>query len=237
MPVEQLSTPVREDPSTCGSHEQVYADGAQRGYVMPAEPFPLIARDWLRGVTMCTVTKKLIDLSAPDPALIDRRDIAHALGQLCRYGGHTPCHYSVAEHSLYVAAALPPALRLHGLLHDAHEAYLGDVISPVKRLHSQNGNPLHRDNLEGAFDLAIFIALGIQWEKLSPHDFTEVHAADLAVGMAECVAFGIPVTPGREQAAWDWQAAGYKQWPHGMTSSTASGNWLAALERELEAQR
>lgn len=70
----------------------------------------------------------------PDPDSIDIHDIAYSLSNLCRYTGHCSAFYSVAEHSVYVASLLPSHLRLAGLLHDASEAYLGDVNSPLKRL-------------------------------------------------------------------------------------------------------
>lgn len=59
-------------------------------------------------------------------------DIAHALAQQCRYGGHTRRFYSVAEHCVLLARALPATHRLWALLHDASEAYLVDVPRPVK---------------------------------------------------------------------------------------------------------
>lgn len=73
-------------------------------------------------------------------------DIAHALSRICRFGGHTSRFYSVGEHSIYVSffAGImeydrsPIGMRikrqhaLSGLLHDASEAYLGDMISPIK---------------------------------------------------------------------------------------------------------
>lgn len=59
-------------------------------------------------------------------------DIAHALSNKCRYGGHTRRFYSVAEHSVLVARRASPEHRLTALLHDASEAYLADVPRPVK---------------------------------------------------------------------------------------------------------
>lgn len=61
------------------------------------------------------------------------REISFALSNQNRYNGHVGC-YTVAEHCVRVAMQLPPELQLSGLLHDAHEAYYGDIVSPVKRL-------------------------------------------------------------------------------------------------------
>lgn len=77
---------------------------------------------------------------APKATDVDLRDIAHALAQQCRYTGHTLRFYSVAEHSVRVSRRVgeltgnDPDACLWGLLHDASEAYLVDVPSPLKRL-------------------------------------------------------------------------------------------------------
>jgi len=69
----------------------------------------------------------------PDPNDVCVKDIAHSLGLLCRFGGHVDRFYSVAEHCLLVSYAVAPENALHGLLHDATEAYVGDMIRPLKQ--------------------------------------------------------------------------------------------------------
>lgn len=79
-----------------------------------------------------TFTGKHFNPLDPDPAMIDIRDIAHALSMQCRFIGMVREFYSVAEHSVRVSYACDPHDALAGLLHDAPEAYLHDLASPIK---------------------------------------------------------------------------------------------------------
>lgn len=68
---------------------------------------------------------------------IDINDMAHNLGQICRYNGSVDDFYSVAEHSLLISGALKrdgkkPIVQLQGLLHDGPEYITGDMIRPLK---------------------------------------------------------------------------------------------------------
>jgi len=76
----------------------------------------------------------LIDINNPTPEMICINDIASSLSKICRFGGHSNDFYSVAQHSVIVASLAPEYLCREALLHDATEAYLGDVIKPLKNI-------------------------------------------------------------------------------------------------------
>lgn len=73
-----------------------------------------------------------IDPFNPKLEEIDIEDIAHSLSMIPRFGGHTFRHYSVAQHSIWVSTHCSPENALEGLIHDATEAYLIDIPTPIK---------------------------------------------------------------------------------------------------------
>ena len=116
------------------------------------------------GPSMLTFTGRTFWPESPRVEDVHIEDIAHALSMLCRFGGHTRVFYSVAQHSVLVAQALMvegfSALEsLAGLLHDAGEAYLGDVVWPVKHTGAMRG---YRD-LEARTEAVIAEAFGVPY--------------------------------------------------------------------------
>ncbi|AUH51198.1 phosphohydrolase [Chromobacterium sp. ATCC 53434] len=119
-----------------------------------------------------TVSGRLVDLLHPSQADIDIQDIAHHLAHICRFGGACRPFYSVAEHSVRVAGILPPRLMRAGLLHDAQEAYIGDVVTPLKRVL-----PSYQYT-EGLVAAAVEARYGLQ---LSEEDRAAIRRADLVL--------------------------------------------------------
>ncbi len=71
----------------------------------------------------------------PEPDAVKIEDIACALARQARFNGHTRFFYSVGQHSCLGAQVSPTKdVALQMLFHDATEAYVGDLVSPVKAL-------------------------------------------------------------------------------------------------------
>jgi hypothetical protein len=175
----------------------------------------LKAEDEGRGPYVTTVTGRNVHVMTPSTDEIHLVDIAHSLGHIARFNGHTR-HvraYSVAEHSLLVLrlarrrlqSNLAPEVRAyrgvftfdglplfmqvrHGLatalLHDAHEAYLGDIVMPVIAAIAQRccacagfaRNPIQE--MKATLQRAIHQALGLPWPV--PHAWDKfIHACDM----------------------------------------------------------
>lgn len=86
------------------------------------------------GNAICTFTGKYVDVGNPTPDMFCIEDIAHALSMQPRFGGHLKKFYSVAQHSINCSFDVPDEDSLAALLHDASEAYLCDIPSPIKKL-------------------------------------------------------------------------------------------------------
>ena len=118
---------------------------------------------------MNTYTGKRFDPMQMTPEEVSLRDIAHALSLLCRGGGHMKYFYTVGLHSLNCAREAASRgwsnrLVLACLLHDASEAYISDIIRPVKA------------HLSNYLEIEEMI-MNVIWEKFALNDLTsEEHA-------------------------------------------------------------
>jgi len=95
-------------------------------------------QDWYSGGWIQTFTGRKFFPLSPRIEDVCLDDIAHALSMICRYGGHSREFYSVAQHCCLVSDWIPE-FKLEGLLHDASEAYLGDMVRPVKHSEGMKG--------------------------------------------------------------------------------------------------
>jgi hypothetical protein len=98
------------------------------------------------GPYLQTVSGRWVNPFDPDPEQLDAGDIARALANQCRFGGHSRVFYSVAQHSVIVSELVEERDgdtedAFAALMHDATEAYLGDMPHPLK----------HRSALGAAF--------------------------------------------------------------------------------------
>lgn len=115
------------------------------------------------GSTIKVAAGHYVDLANPDPASIEIESIAAALSKICRFGGHSPKFYSVAEHCVHATVrACNDGIQGDGakavLMHDAAEAYLGDMVKPLKIAIPQYGEAECR--VESAIELAFGIDFG-----------------------------------------------------------------------------
>src|SRR5678809_291493 len=79
-----------------------------------------------------TFSGEYMNIFEPTADMFNIDDIAHSLAHQCRFNGHLPNFYSVAQHSILTSYYVPPEHALAALLHDASEAYLVDIPKPIK---------------------------------------------------------------------------------------------------------
>lgn len=123
-----------------------------------------------------TYTGRKFRLMNPDPEMVDLRDISRGLSRACRFAGQIEQHYSVAEHSIQVSRLVAPENRLIALLHDAAEAYIGDLTTPFKWLLESFGVPM--DQIEGGILDAVFARFEVVLDQPS---WDSVMSADRAM--------------------------------------------------------
>lgn len=89
--------------------------------------------DKRKGDYMTTYTGQKFWPLDPRAEEVHLEDIAHALSRICRFNGHVRSHYSVAQHAVIVSHLVPQYLAFEALHHDDAEAYLADLVRPVKK--------------------------------------------------------------------------------------------------------
>lgn len=111
--------------------------------------------------TIKTRAGHYFDFLNPDPAMVRIEDIAAGLSKTCRFHGQTEGFYSVAQHSFLASYIVPEEDAFAALMHDAAEAYTGDIAKPLKELLPDF------KVIERRVEAAVFSAFGIP-EKLPP---------------------------------------------------------------------
>ena len=144
------------------------------------------------GPYLQTVSGRWVNPFDPDPEQLDSGDIGRALANLCRFGGHCRTFYSVAQHSVIVSRLVEERGgdvedAFAALMHDATEAYLGDMPHPLK----------HRSPLGAAFKAAEErLEQAIRARFAIKPDVPEIKRADRALLATERRAFS--------DEAWHW---------------------------------
>ncbi|SRR6266576_2450794 len=124
-----------------------------------------------------TFTGLKFDILNPKLNQITIEDIAHSTSMICRFGGHTKYFYPVAQHLYLGSFLVPEEDALWFLLHDASEAYIGDMTSPLKHLTKAGEayRPIEKN----------IMRVVCQKFNLPEQQPASVHAADIAMLHAE----------------------------------------------------
>lgn len=132
-------------------------------------------------------------------------DIAHALANTCRFGGHVKSFYSVAEHCYLGSKVIDQQYALAFLMHDAAEAYLHDISRPIKSSLAVMDDDaeccLSFKRYEGLLDEVIFEQLDL----VAPN--VHVHQAVKAVDDAMLVREASELFPTGQRPEWEMHTA------------------------------
>jgi 5'-deoxynucleotidase YfbR-like HD superfamily hydrolase len=110
--------------------------------------------------------------------MICLEDIAYALSNIVRFGGQMDCAYTVAQHSVLVAMLAPDDLKFEALMHDAAEAYIGDVIKPLKVMLGES-----YASIERKMEAAIFSHFNISSERVKLVKPYDIEAIEIENGL------------------------------------------------------
>lgn len=141
-----------------------------------------IAVNMATGPTIMLQSGVWFDILDPGSCAFTIEDIAHGLAHTCRYAGQCRDFYSVAEHSLHVSNVCGEG-KLEALLHDAAEAFIGDVTRPLKQLLPEY------KRIEKAVERAVVERFGLMMPAPA-----EIKEADLRVLAAEQAQIMAPST-------------------------------------------
>ncbi len=136
---------------------------------------------------IATRSGRVIDYLNPDPAQFCMDDIAAGLARAPRYCGQTNRDWSVLQHSLLVAHLVEPEHRLHALMHDAPEAYVCDIPSPMKEAMRQVYTGTWGPSLFSSYDAIeerVWLAICRRWS-MEPGLPQEVKEADYTAMLIE----------------------------------------------------
>ena len=179
-------------------------------------------------------------LAYPVHADYEIERIAHALAQINRFNGHASRPYSVAEHSLLVLDIAKTKLHLdaHGqmaaLMHDAHEAFIGDVTSPMKSLLGAEMCRLEMRHAQlMALRFGYHVAMSVNAREIKVADLMAL-AVERAALLPHTKPCGTPSTPWPcLDVATDARMRGW--WDDLMSMRRAEASWQTWRDRFIQA--
>jgi hypothetical protein len=128
----------------------------------------------MQSPTILLHSGEYLNLLDPQSSKFSIEDIAHGLSMTCRFNGQCDAFYSVAEHCVVMSEMVQKDYKLEALMHDASEAFLGDIVTPLKKIL-----PAYQV-IEKSFERQIALRYGLPM-KMSP----QVKKADTRMCVTE----------------------------------------------------